>query len=208
VNRFQNWMRSPFGRVVAGLVVISYCHAALGVSYAGAQVQQTITQSATPGAEYRVGPGDHLFLSVPQRQDLNRELVIDEHGAVTLPLVGDVVLTGLTKGEIETRLLQSLREYYPSIKSVEITVTRAMSNVIFVSGDVRIPGKYSITESINVWEAIREASSRTARAADRPSWWTCRPRWTRDRWRSCPCSSPATPSWCRPRKRSIPVYPG
>jgi polysaccharide export outer membrane protein len=165
VNRFQNWMRSPFGRVVAGLVVVSYCHAALGVSYAGAQVQQTITQSATPGAEYRVGPGDHLFLSVPQRQDLNRELVIDEHGAVTLPLVGDVVLTGLTKGEIETRLLQSLREYYPSIKSVEITVTRAMSNVIFVSGDVRIPGKYSITESINVWEAIREAGGPTATAA-------------------------------------------
>jgi protein involved in polysaccharide export with SLBB domain len=157
VNSFQTWMRSPFGRLVAVAVLVCYCQAALGVTPARAQTQQTTTQSATPGADYRLGAGDHLFLSVPQRQDLNRELVVDEQGAVTLPLVGKVVVVGLTKAEIETRLLQSLREYYPSIRSVEVSVTRAMSNVIFVSGDVKTPGKYSFTEPINVWEAIREA---------------------------------------------------
>jgi len=164
VNNFQSWLRSPCGRLLAGLVVFTYCNTVLGATFARAQVQQPISQS-TPGAEYRVGPTDHLFLAVPQRQDLNRELVVDEKGAVTLPLVGDVVVAGLTKGEIETRLLQALREYYPSIKSVEVTVTRAMSNVIFVSGDVRVPGKYSITEAINVWEAIREAGGPSATAA-------------------------------------------
>jgi protein involved in polysaccharide export with SLBB domain len=154
VNTLLRWMRAPAGRAVVGLFVLAYAQAAVGVSYPAAQV---VTQSASPGAEYRVGPGDRLFLSVPQRQDLNRELVIDEKGQVALPLVGNVVVQGLTAGEIETRLLQSLREYYPSIKSVEVSVTRATSNVIFVSGDVKVPGKYSFTEAMNVWEAIREA---------------------------------------------------
>lgn len=157
MNTFQAWMRRPLGRIVVVLVVFTYASAALGVSYPRAQVQSPVSQGATPGADYRVGPGDHIFLSVAQRQDLNRELVIDERGEVTLPLVGNVAITGLTAGEIGSRLLQALREYYPSIKAVDVTVTRALSNVIFVSGDVKIPGKYSFTESINVWEAIREA---------------------------------------------------
>ncbi|HEU4365636.1 MAG TPA: polysaccharide biosynthesis/export family protein [Candidatus Krumholzibacteria bacterium] len=157
MNTFLSWMRSPCGRIIVGLVIFTYASAALGVSYPRAQVQPPVAPGATPGAEYRVGPGDHIFLSVPQRQDLNRELTINEKGEVTLPLVGNVAVTGLTAGEIGSRLLQALREYYPSIKSVDVTVTRALSNVIFVSGDVKIPGKYSFSESINVWEAIREA---------------------------------------------------
>jgi len=164
VKTFQTWLKRPWGRAVVTLVVALYGQAALGVSFAGAQVQQPAV-SASPGAEYRVGPGDHLFLSVPQRQDLNRELTIGDKGEVSLPLVGDVVVAGLTKGEIETRLLQSLREFYPSIKSVEVTVTRALSNVIFVSGDVKVPGKYSFNEPLNVWEAIREAGGPIGTAA-------------------------------------------
>jgi polysaccharide export outer membrane protein len=157
LNAFLNWLGRPVGRVVVAIVVFTYTSAAIGVSYPRAQTQPTVSQCATPGADYRVGPGDHLFMSVPQRQDLNRELVVNEVGEVALPLVGNVAVRGLTAREIETRLLQSLREYYPSIKSVEVQVTRAISNVIFVSGDVKIPGKYSFTESVNVWEAIREA---------------------------------------------------
>jgi len=156
VNMLLSRMRSPLGRALVTLVIVAYASAALGVSAPRAQAPAG-TQGATPGADYRVGPGDHIFLSVAQRQDLNRELVIDERGEVTLPLVGNVAVAGMTSGEIETRLLQSLREYYPSIRSVEVKVTRAMSNVIFVSGDVKLPGKYTFTESINVWEAIREA---------------------------------------------------
>lgn len=157
MNTFLSWMRKPAGRLLVGLVVFTYATAALGTSYPRAQVQTTAPQGAAPGADYRVGPGDHIFLSVPQRQDLNRELLISEQGEVTLPLVGTVAVSGLTADEIEARLLQALREYYPSIRSVEVRITRALSNIIFVSGDVKIPGKYSFSESINVWEAIREA---------------------------------------------------
>lgn len=166
MKNFQDWMATPAGRVVTILVLATYLNAAFAVAAPSAQTQQTVvTQPATPGLDYRVGSGDRLFLSVPQRQDLNRELIIDEKGEVSLPLVGNVSVAGLTKGEIETRLLQALREYYPSIRSVEVAVTLATSNIIFISGDVKLPGKYSYTESMSVWEAIREAGGPTPTAA-------------------------------------------
>ena len=76
---------------------------------------------------------------------------------MNLPLVGNVPVRGLNKVEIESKLLQSLREYYPSVNRVEVNITQALSNVIFVSGEVRFPGKYSFPQEVNVWEAIREA---------------------------------------------------
>ena len=153
MNLFWKWLTSPAGRVLVGLVAFTYTTTAVGLSYPRAQTQT----NAPLGPEYRVGPGDHIYLSVPQRPDLNRQLVVTPAGEVNLPLVGNVVVRGLNKVEIEAKLLQALREFYPSVNRVETSITQSLSNVIFVSGDVRFPGKYSFAETVNVWEAIREA---------------------------------------------------
>ena len=143
-------LRMPVGRASVALIAFTYTTAAVAIPRATAQ------QQALP-ADYRVGPGDSVFLSVPQRPDLNRELVVDAKGEVNLPLIGKVLVRGMTDNELEGRLLQSLREYYPSVNRVEVNITRASSNVIWVSGDVKLPGKYSFSQPANVWEAIREA---------------------------------------------------
>jgi polysaccharide export outer membrane protein len=157
VDWFTQLLRTPAGRTLAALVVVAYATSALGVRPARAQAPQPPASSQAMPADYRVGPGDRVFLAVPQRPDLNRELVIDAKGEVTLPLVGSVAVRGLTANEIQSRLLQALREYYPSVNRIEVTITRAASNVIYVSGDVKLPGKFTFAEPVNVWEAIREA---------------------------------------------------
>jgi len=157
VNRVTQLLKTPAGRALVALVAFSYTTAALGVAAPRAQTQAPQTSTQGMPADYRVGPGDRMFLAVPQRPDLNRELLIDAKGEITLPLVGAVAVRGLTANEIQSRLLQALREYYPSVNRIEVSVTRASSNVIFVSGDVKLPGKYSFAEAVNVWEAIREA---------------------------------------------------
>jgi polysaccharide biosynthesis/export protein len=151
----MTWMKSPAGRATALLVAAAYLTVVADVPGARAQAPDKPTQ--TLPADYRVGPGDHIFLAVPQRPDLNRELVINTKGEVVLPLIGAVIVRGLTASELESRLLQALRDFYPSISKVQVSVTQASSNVIFVSGDVKNPGKYSFVEPVNVWEAIREA---------------------------------------------------
>lgn len=116
-------------------------------------------------ADYRVGVGDRIFLSVPQRSDLNRELVIQEGGVVTLPLIGEVQVGGLTLAEIEEKLLSSIKDYYPSITDVDISIREAVSQVIYITGQVNKPGKFNFHKSPNLWEAIREAGGATPTAA-------------------------------------------
>lgn len=116
-------------------------------------------------ADYRVGVGDRIFLSVSQRPDLNRELVIQEGGVVNLPLIGDVPVVGLTLDEIEEKLLSAIRDYYPSINQVEITIREAVSQVVYITGQVNNPGKFNFYKSMNLWEAIREAGGATQTAA-------------------------------------------
>jgi protein involved in polysaccharide export with SLBB domain len=154
MNSVQDWLSTPAGRALGIVMAIVYTTMALSSGTAFAQPPK---DSSPLGAEYRVGPGDHIYMSVPQRPDLNRQLAVSEGGTVNLPLVGNVAVRGLNKIEIEAKLLQSLREYYPSVTSVQISITQALSNVIFVSGEVRFPGKYSFPTDVNVWEAIREA---------------------------------------------------
>jgi len=159
VNSFLNWLSTPAGRALVLMVTLVFL---TGVAAPTAHAQATRVaepskQSTTLGADYRVGAGDFIYLAVPQRPDLNRQLTVNEGGAVNLPLVGNVAVAGLNKVEIEAKLLSSLREYYPSVNRVEINITQALSNVIFVSGEVRFPGKYTFPQNVNVWEAIREA---------------------------------------------------
>lgn len=159
MNSLLHGLSTPAGRTLVMVVALVFVTGVVAPGSLRAQAGRVDDPkgAAALGADYRVGPGDHIYLSIPQRPDLNRQLAVNEGGAVNLPLVGNVAVAGLNKIEIEAKLLQSLREYYPSVNRVEVTITQSLSNVIFVSGEVRFPGKYSFPGNVNVWEAIREA---------------------------------------------------
>ena len=129
------------------------------------ELPAAFAQPAEPIGGYRVGPGDRIFMSVPQRADLNRDLLIKEGGIVTLPLIGDVNVGGMTAMEIQQALLQALRDYYPSINRIEIDITQAVSQIIYISGAINNPGKLNFSTVPNVWDAIREAGGPAPSAA-------------------------------------------
>jgi polysaccharide export outer membrane protein len=153
---FVQRLSTPAGRILVTALTLAFLSATLSPTLAHAQAKNE-REAGPVGPDYRVGPGDLIYLSVPQRPDLNRQLTVNEAGSVNLPLVGNVAVRGMNKIEIEAKLLTSLREYYPSVNRVEISITQALSNVVFVAGEVRYPGKYSFPQDVNVWEAIREA---------------------------------------------------
>lgn len=137
-------------RFIAGTLVFTFLLAVV-------ELPLVLAQQAELMEGYRVGQGDRIYLTVPQRPDLNRDLTIKEGGMVTLPLIGDVNVDGLTVPEIQRKLLEALQDYYPSISRIEITITQALSKIIYVSGEVNNPGKYTFRSTPNLWEAIREA---------------------------------------------------
>jgi polysaccharide export outer membrane protein len=145
---------TPFSRLfshtrIAGVVVLALLATGLsGSAYA---------QDDALAADYRVVAGDRLIVSVPQRPDLDRQLTVLPNGSVTMPLVGDVEVAGLTAEEISRKLLQAMRDYYPSVSDVSIEIQASGSFQVYVIGEVGTPGKYVFRAPPNLWEAIREA---------------------------------------------------
>jgi polysaccharide export outer membrane protein len=145
----------------AGLLGFSLFVAALSMS----APSRLGAQQVNLPDDYRVGTGDVIYILVPQRPDLSREAKIDKNGDITLPLVGNVRVSGLTAREMEARLLQAMREYYPSLSGLSVRIQEAVSQIIYVLGQVGKPGKYAFPASPNLWEAIREAGGPTANAS-------------------------------------------
>ena len=77
--------------------------------------------SSLEGQEVVLQVGDKLELEVPQRQELGRQLVINEVGEVEIPIIGAIALTGMTLQEAETVVLRKLQQLYPSVRSINLT---------------------------------------------------------------------------------------
>ncbi|MCK4237370.1 MAG: SLBB domain-containing protein, partial [Candidatus Krumholzibacteria bacterium] len=79
---------------------------------------------------------------------------------------GGILLGGMTVEEAEATLLSRLRETYPSVQSVTLSVIGEESRrFVYVHGEGVRPGKYEFEGDLNVWEAIREAGGTTAAAS-------------------------------------------
>jgi protein involved in polysaccharide export with SLBB domain len=149
-------------RLIVFLIILS--HLSLGMPALAQQETRTPDNYRVPD-NYRIGPGDVILLTVPERGDLSREVTIDENGNCTLPLVGAIQVTGMTTAEVELKVFQELKGYYPSLTEVKVKVIQAVSQIIYVLGQVGQPGRHAFPESPNVWEAIREAGGPTVNAS-------------------------------------------
>lgn len=123
-------------------------------------------QSLRPGdEEYRFKVGESLYMTVPDRPALNRQMTIADDGTITIPLIGPVQVEGLTAEEIRNQVWEAMHELYPSITRDEITIEAMLSWAVYISGEVAEPGRYTFGNRPRVWQAIREAGGPTATAA-------------------------------------------
>lgn len=125
---------------------------------------QAFAQVEPGEKDYRFRSGDTVYLSVPMRPSLNGDLVIDDTGAVLLPLIGRVEVAELTLAEMQARIYRALRDLYPSLRETDVSVEPVLGYVVYVTGAVTEPGRYSFSRAPRVWEAIRKAGGPTGDA--------------------------------------------
>lgn len=99
--------------------------------------------------------GDVLSIAFPAAADLNTSQKVRRDGRISLPLVGEVVVSGLTPTELETALL-ALYDDQLVTKEVTVTVT-ASTYAFYVNGAVLRPGKQLSDRRLTPLEAIMEA---------------------------------------------------
>lgn len=116
--------------------------------------------------EYKIGPRDLLDISVFGLKELNKTVRVSEDGKITLPLLGEVEVEGLTKTELEEKLSQLLEEEYLQNPQVTVFIVEYQSKRVSVLGAVEEPGPYELLGRQTLLQLISQAGGLTKDAGD------------------------------------------
>jgi polysaccharide export outer membrane protein len=108
---------------------------------------------------YRLGPKDLVEVHVQELPELNVQRRVNENGAVFLPLLGEVIVAGLSAEEMAARLTQLLEQRFvqPGRATVEIQVREFRAKPISIIGAVSQPGPLAFPGRWTLLEALTAA---------------------------------------------------
>lgn len=139
--------------------------AALASGQTAAAAQPAAPQFPVPAAAtYQIGPSDVLGIKVFEEPALSGEYNVDSDGTITFPFIGRMNVSGKTVKDIEVEITAALRADYVRRAQVSVDITQYRSRAIYVLGEVRAPGKYTIEGQVTLLEVIAKAGSVTPTA--------------------------------------------
>ena len=111
--------------------------------------------------DYRIGAGDVLDINVWKEADASvRGAVVRPDGKISMPLLKEVEVLGLTPVQLEKLITDGLSSLINS-PDVTIVVTGINSKKIYVTGKVRKEGPIPYTYRMTVMQALSEAGGLT-----------------------------------------------
>jgi polysaccharide export outer membrane protein len=126
------------------------------------------TQNNTPNDfSYVVGPKDLLEISVFDVPELNITVRVSQDGTITLPLLGQIKVDGLTLSQLERKLKNLLEKNYLKNPQVTIFIKEYQSQQISVIGAINKPGNYELVGKKTLLQVLSTAGGVTEDAAGR-----------------------------------------
>jgi polysaccharide export outer membrane protein len=122
------------------------------------------TEPVIPG-KYQIGPQDQLKITVLDEADLSTTYRVDSDGTITMNYIGKVQAAGLTLTDVQERIRAGLAAGYLKNPQVRVEIESYKSQSVMVSGEVRQPGKITMTGAMTVLEALAAAGSPTSSAS-------------------------------------------
>jgi polysaccharide export outer membrane protein len=127
-----------------------------------------LVQSSNPAlaAEYIVGPQDRLAITVFDEPTLTKTVTVDSDGSFDFPLIGRVKAGGMPVRQIAAELKKRLGPPNGFLVNpqVNIEVETYRSQVVYVNGQVRIPGAVPLKGAMTIMDVLAQAGSPTAEA--------------------------------------------
>jgi len=125
---------------------------------------QSEEMAAARQGKYRIGNPDVLEVGVFGESELSGSHTVDADGRITLPLIGDVAVTGLTTTEVAELIERLYRDGYLIAPKVTVAIAAYKSQVVVVLGDVTTPGSIAYTEGLTALRAVLQAGNFTESA--------------------------------------------
>jgi polysaccharide export outer membrane protein len=114
----------------------------------------------------QLGPGDSVSIQVFGQPDVTNAYVGDD-GTISLPLVGNIPVAGITPVEAAVRVAKALKDGgYFIDPHVTIQVTEVRSQLVSVLGDVVSTGRYPITPRTTIVDLLTQAGGLKETASD------------------------------------------
>lgn len=130
--------------------------------------------SAPAGEDYVLGPGDRLFLLITGDVEQAHTLDVTREGTTFIPRAGNMVVTGLTLAEFETRLGARLRNIYSGVgrgpearTRYSVSLGRVRTIQVHVVGAVHAPGSYVVSSMASLVDAMYRSGGPTLQGSFR-----------------------------------------
>jgi len=116
---------------------------------------------------YIIGPMDVLEIQVWKEPDFSRQVLVRPDGKITLPLVGDILASGMNTMGLKALLSEKLEDFV-SKPEVTVIVLESRSKNFYIIGKINRPGTYPLNPDMTVLQAISVAGG-LAEWADKDS---------------------------------------
>jgi polysaccharide export outer membrane protein len=120
------------------------------------EVPPADTRIAAESSQFALGVADVIRVNVWKNTDLSQTVTVGPDGFVSLPLLGDVHVAGMTANQLAQNLSSRLNAYVVSVQ-VTVSVVEIRSRQVFVMGQVAKPGQYSLVAPVTVLQLIAQA---------------------------------------------------
>ena len=119
--------------------------------------QPTSAPGRSAPADYVVGPGDVLEVSVLDQADVSRSTTVQPDGRFTMPLLGDVEVAGKTVSAIQRLITERLAKDFLINPQVEVRVREYASQFALVLGEVTNPGRRALRGGTRLIDLLIES---------------------------------------------------
>lgn len=109
---------------------------------------------------FHIGSGDVLSISVWGEPQLATKAVVRPDGYISMPLVDEVLVKGLTPPQIRQLLTEKLARVLKR-PEVYVVVEEIHSRIVYITGEVEHPGAYPLLDDLNVMQLIARSGGLT-----------------------------------------------
>src|SRR5688572_5257736 len=103
--------------------------------------------------DYVVGPGDEILIRAWGQVDIDYRAVVDRSGVINIPRVGNINVAGIRYQDLDGYLRNAIGRVFRNFQ-LNVTLGRLRSIQVFVVGQARRPGSYTVSSLSTLVNAV------------------------------------------------------
>ena len=114
------------------------------------------TDDAPVPPNYRLGVGDQVVIYLFGTDNRSLKLQVERNGAINFPQIGPIQISGLSFDDATNLIQKTITNKFIGVEAV-VTMGKLKAMNIFMAGEIKVPGAYSLSALSTITQAIYQA---------------------------------------------------